>query len=107
MPFQIRLLMTRSVAGGDKRSLGLRLSSSMSVTSNAERLMGRISAGRAQSMALSEGADDADHSPKVGDCLEPCYHNVFRHCSRVSLSVAWCLFRGILMHVVFCRLSLP
>ena len=37
----------------------------MSVSSNAERLMGRISAGRAQSAALSEVADEADYSPKV------------------------------------------
>ncbi len=42
------------------------MSPSMSVSSNAERLMGRISAGRAQSAALSECADDIDRTPKVG-----------------------------------------
>ena len=42
------------------------MSPSMSVSSNAERLMGRISAGRAHSAALSECVDDIDHTPKVG-----------------------------------------
>lgn len=51
-------------AGGDQRSLGLRLFPSISVGGNAERLMERLSASRAQSAALSEAAEE-DQSPKV------------------------------------------
>ncbi len=47
------------------RSLGLRVSPSMSGSSNAERIMGRLSASRVHSAALSEAAEEYDQSPKV------------------------------------------
>lgn len=47
------------------RGLGLKVSPSMSGSSNAERIMGRLSASRAQSAALSEAAEEYDQSPKV------------------------------------------
>ena len=52
-------------AGSEKRGIGMRMSPSMSVGDTAERLLGRLSASRAQSVALSDAADDVDQAPKV------------------------------------------
>ena len=43
----------------------MRMSPSMSVGDNAERLLGRLSASRVQSTALSDAADDTEQGPKV------------------------------------------